>query len=110
MLYCELRGESMRADCHMHMILDGVEWRNAIARHKEKPDEDFIRQVLKIYQVDRWLWSLPQVLFMSLWFFVCLLACLGVSVVLYWGLFFFFLVLSFGISVPQPEIESRPQQ
>ena len=40
----------MRADCHMHMILDDVEWRSAIARHKEKPDEDFIRQVLKIYQ------------------------------------------------------------
>ena len=40
----------MRADCHMHMILDGVEWRSAIARHKEKPDEDFIRKVLGIYQ------------------------------------------------------------
>ena len=40
----------MRADCHMHMILDGYEWRSAIARHKEKPDEDFIRQVLKTYQ------------------------------------------------------------
>ena len=40
----------MRADCHMHMILDGVEWKSAIARHKEKPDEDFIRQVLSIYQ------------------------------------------------------------
>ena len=40
----------MRADCHMHMILDGYEWRGAIARHKEKPDEDFIRQVLKTYQ------------------------------------------------------------
>ena len=40
----------MRVDCHMHMILDGVEWRSAIARHKEKPDEDFIRRVLKIYQ------------------------------------------------------------
>ena len=40
----------MRADCHMHMILDGVEWRAAIARHKEKPDEDFIRKVLKLYQ------------------------------------------------------------
>ena len=40
----------MKADCHMHMVLDGVEWRAAIARHKEKPDEDFIRQVLKIYQ------------------------------------------------------------
>ena len=40
----------MRADCHMHMILDGGEGRRAIARHKEKPDEDFIRRVLKIYQ------------------------------------------------------------
>lgn len=40
----------MRADCHMHMILDGYEWKSAIARHKERPDEVFIRQVLKIYQ------------------------------------------------------------
>ena len=40
----------MRADCHMHMILDGYEWRSAIARHKERPDEDFIRQVLSTYQ------------------------------------------------------------
>ena len=40
----------MRADCHMHMILDGVEWKAAIARHKEKPDESFIRKVLKTYQ------------------------------------------------------------
>lgn len=40
----------MRADCHMHMILDGYEWKGAIARHREKPDEDFIRQVLETYQ------------------------------------------------------------
>ena len=40
----------MRADCHMHMILDGYEWKGAIARHREKPDEDFIRQVLTTYQ------------------------------------------------------------
>ena len=40
----------MRADCHMHMILDGQEWKSAIARHKEKPDEAFIRQVLSVYQ------------------------------------------------------------
>lgn len=40
----------MRADCHMHMILDGYEWKNAIARHKEKPDESFIRQMLLRYQ------------------------------------------------------------
>jgi len=40
----------MKADCHMHMILDGYEWRSAIARHKEKPDEEFIRQVLSTYR------------------------------------------------------------
>lgn len=40
----------MNADCHMHMILDGYEWKSAIARHKEKPDEGFIRQVLQTYQ------------------------------------------------------------
>ena len=40
----------MKADCHMHMILDGYEWKSAIARHREKPDESFIRQVLSTYQ------------------------------------------------------------
>ena len=40
----------MGADCHMHMILDGYEWKSAIARHKEKPDENFIRQVLETYR------------------------------------------------------------
>ena len=40
----------MRADCHMHMILDGYEWKSAIARHKEKPDEAFIRRILQIYK------------------------------------------------------------
>ena len=37
-------------DCHMHMVLDGVQWKNAIARHKEKPDEGFIRSTLAIYR------------------------------------------------------------
>ena len=40
----------MRADCHMHMILDGVEWKQAIARHQEKPDIAFIRRVLETYR------------------------------------------------------------
>ena len=40
----------MRCDCHMHMILDGVEWKNAIRRHVETPDEPWIRQQLKTYQ------------------------------------------------------------
>ncbi len=37
-------------DCHMHMILDGVEWRNAIKRHENGPDMGFIRQVLGHYR------------------------------------------------------------
>jgi len=40
----------MYSDCHMHMILDGVDWRAAIARHKNGPDEDFLRGALKAYQ------------------------------------------------------------
>ena len=40
----------MNADCHMHMILDGVEWRSAIARHQAKPDMAFIRRVLETYR------------------------------------------------------------
>ena len=40
----------MRADCHMHMILDGYEWRSAIARHSTRPDDVWIRQQLKTYQ------------------------------------------------------------
>ena len=40
----------MRCDCHMHMILDGVEWKHAIHRHSERPDEPWIRERLKTYQ------------------------------------------------------------
>ena len=40
----------MIADCHMHMVLDGVEWRAAIGRHREGPDEAWIRQVLETYR------------------------------------------------------------
>lgn len=40
----------MFVDCHMHMILDGVEWRAAIGRHREKPDEIWIRSVLATYR------------------------------------------------------------
>ncbi len=37
-------------DCHMHMVLDGVEWRNAIRRHENGPDMEFIRGVLENYR------------------------------------------------------------
>ena len=40
----------MRYDCHMHMVLDGVEWRSAIHRHVECVEEGWIRAVLAQYQ------------------------------------------------------------
>ena len=39
----------MRSDCHMHMILDGFEWKAAIARHAEKTDNAWIRKQIEIY-------------------------------------------------------------
>ena len=40
----------MQADCHIHMVLDGLDWRASIARHEKRPDEANIRQVLAAYQ------------------------------------------------------------
>lgn len=40
----------MRADCHIHMVLDGLDWRGAIGRHERGPDENWIRQILARYQ------------------------------------------------------------
>lgn len=40
----------MKSDCHMHMILDGYEWKSAIHRHSARPDIPWIRQILGIYQ------------------------------------------------------------
>ena len=40
----------MRTDCHMHMILDGYEWKSAIARHSTRTDDAWIREQLKTYQ------------------------------------------------------------
>ena len=42
--------DRVRADCHMHMVLDGVEWRNAIRRHSENLNIPWIRQQLEIYR------------------------------------------------------------
>lgn len=39
----------MAADCHMHMVLDGYDWRASINAHRLAPDERIIRQVLKTY-------------------------------------------------------------
>ena len=40
----------MRCDCHMHMVLDGVEWKSAIGRHRDAVRVDWVRNVLKTYQ------------------------------------------------------------
>ncbi len=39
----------MVADCHIHMILDGVDWKNAIRRHEIMPDIPWIRAQLARY-------------------------------------------------------------
>ena len=40
----------MKQDCHMHMVLDGVYWKDAMARHAGGADEAFVRRTLKTYQ------------------------------------------------------------
>ena len=39
----------MKCNCHMHMVLDGVSWKAAIARHTDRPDDRFIREILGRY-------------------------------------------------------------
>ena len=40
----------MLCDCHIHMVLDGIHWKTAIARHGQAPEENFIRTCLRHYQ------------------------------------------------------------
>ena len=40
----------MTFDCHMHMVLDGYDWRAAIARHTQSPDKQFIHKALGKFQ------------------------------------------------------------
>ena len=40
----------MTADCHIHMVLDGIDWRSAIARHENTVDKAFVRKTLAAYQ------------------------------------------------------------
>ena len=39
----------MPVDCHIHMVLDGDFWRDAIGRHSRGPDSHWIRDVLAGY-------------------------------------------------------------
>jgi len=41
----------MFGDCHMHMVLDGVYYRDAIDHHKGHVDEDMIRERLNAYRL-----------------------------------------------------------
>lgn len=40
----------MKVDCHMHMVLDGLDWKSSIARHRDAPHIPTIRNALAIYQ------------------------------------------------------------
>ena len=46
----------MYSDCHMHMVLDGRDWRAAIGRHREGCDEAFIRKTLAAYRDQGFTW------------------------------------------------------
>ena len=41
----------MRADCHIHMVFDGLDWKSAIDRHRAAPDRELICARLKEYAV-----------------------------------------------------------
>ena len=40
----------MLVDCHIHMVLDGQDWKAAIARHRKTVDEAWIHRILTHYQ------------------------------------------------------------
>ena len=39
----------MKIDCHIHMVLDGLDWKRAIDCHRNGPDRALIRERLKAY-------------------------------------------------------------
>ncbi len=39
----------MYSDCHIHMVLDGLDWKASIARHAAGPDDRIIRNALENY-------------------------------------------------------------
>ncbi len=40
----------MRCDCHVHVFMDGLDYRKAAGRHREGVDESVIRSHLEEYQ------------------------------------------------------------
>ena len=41
--------ERGKEDCHIHMVLDGENWKAAIQRHENGPDRQWIRGILEQY-------------------------------------------------------------
>lgn len=40
----------MKADCHMHMVLDGVDWKQALGRHSKEVHIPYVEKVLTAYE------------------------------------------------------------
>lgn len=40
----------MGMDVHMHMVLDGVDWKKALSRHTVQVDETYVHQILACYR------------------------------------------------------------
>ena len=40
----------MFGECHAHALMDGVNYREAVALHREKANEEAVRQCLRAYQ------------------------------------------------------------
>ena len=40
----------MFGECHAHIIMDGVNYRQAVDLHKNGPDDEVIQKHLKVYQ------------------------------------------------------------
>lgn len=40
----------MLGDCHIHMILDGIYYKDAIGHHRDHPDEALVRETLERYR------------------------------------------------------------
>ncbi len=50
MLYCGKEVMKMKMDCHMHAVLDGVDWKSAIGRHRDRVAGDWVRKCLEDYR------------------------------------------------------------
>lgn len=49
-LSVERKWADMRVDCHIHMVLDGENWKAAIARHSGGVEESWVRRTLETYR------------------------------------------------------------